>query len=247
MRLAGQNALITGGGSGIGLGIALALAREGCRVAVCGRGQKRLDEAVAEAAKSAPETPPLLARAADVGDPQSVRELFAWAAEKLGPIHILINSAGVNVVRRKLAELSLEDWDHMLRINASGAFYCMREVLPQMRQRGDGLIVNISSIAGKRASLLGGIGYTAAKFAMTGLGLTASIEEKNHGIRVTNVYPGEVETPILDQRPVPVTAEHRARILQPSDLGEAVLMIACLPPRAHIPELIIKPTSQEYT
>ena len=115
-----------------------------------------------------------------------------------------------------------------------------------MRERHDGLIVNISSIAGERLSLLGGIGYTASKFAMTALGVTAAREEAENGIRVTNVYPGEVETPILDHRPVPVSAEHRARILQPEDVAAAVVMVACLPQRAHIPELIIKPTSQDY-
>jgi NADP-dependent 3-hydroxy acid dehydrogenase YdfG len=106
--------------------------------------------------------------------------------------------------------------------------------------------VNICSIAGKRASVLGGVAYSASKFAMTALGGTVALEEGRHGIRVTTIFPGEVETPILDRRPVPVSAEHRARILQPADVADAVLMIACLPPRAHVPELIIKPTSQDY-
>jgi len=157
-----------------------------------------------------------------------------------------VNSAGVNVRRRSLAELSPEDWDTMLRVNASGAFYCTRAVLPAMRQRREGLIVNISSIAGIRSSLLGGIGYTASKFAMSAMGITAAREESQYGIRVTNVYPGEVETPILEQRPTPVSAEHRSRILQPEDVAAAVVMIACLPPRAHVSEMVIKPTSQDF-
>ncbi|HET6880850.1 MAG TPA: SDR family NAD(P)-dependent oxidoreductase, partial [Pirellulales bacterium] len=144
------------------------------------------------------------------------------------------------------AELSPEDWELMMRVNASGAFYLLRAVLPQMRERRDGLIVNISSIAGKRSSLLGGIGYTAAKFAMTATGITASREESQYGIRITNIYPGEVDTPILEHRPKPVSAEHRARILKSEDVAAAVMMVACLPPRAHVPELVIKPTSQDY-
>jgi NADP-dependent 3-hydroxy acid dehydrogenase YdfG len=122
----------------------------------------------------------------------------------------------------------------------------MRAVLPAMRQRRDGLIINISSTAGKRAALLGGVAYNASKFALSALGVTAALEEGKNGIRVSNIYPGEVDTPILERRPVPVTAEHRARILQPEDVAAAAVMIACLPPRAHVLELVIKPVTQDF-
>src|SRR5690606_34250804 len=124
-----------------------------------------------------------------------------------------------------------EDWDLLLRVNATGAYNCMRRALPGMRARRDGVIVNISSVAGLRANPLGGVAYNASKFAMSALGTTVAQEEKDRGIRISTVYPGEVETPILDKRPVPVTAEHRARILQPEDVAAAVRLIACLPPR----------------
>ena len=241
MRLAGKQALITGGGTGIGKGIALAFAAEGCRVAIAGR---RADKLQAVAAESRGK--PLLTHVADVGERQSVTQLFQWVRAEFGQVDILVNSAGINVIRRSMAELSPEDWDAMLRVNVTGAFDCIREVLPEMRTRGDGLIINISSIAGKRAALLGGVGYNASKFAMTALGTTVSLEEGKHGIRVTNIYPGEVDTPILENRPVPVSAEHRAKILQPEDVAGAAVMVACLPARAHIPELIVKPTSQAY-
>lgn len=242
MKLSGKTALVTGGATGIGLGAAVALAEEGCRVAIAGRREDKLREAAA----SYRGKPPISYHAADVGDLASVEALVAWAQRELGPLDILVNSAGVNVVRRSLAELSPEDWEKMMRINATGAFYCTRAVLPQMRERRDGLIVHISSIAGKRSSTLGGIGYSASKFAMTALGVTAGREEAQYGIRVTNIYPGEVDTPILENRPTPVSAEHRARILKPEDIAAAVVMVACLPPRAHVPELVIKPTSQDY-
>ena len=241
MRLQGKTALVTGGGSGIGLGVAVGLAEEGCRVAITGRREDVLRQAAAAHPGSR-----LLAPAADVGDAASVEALFRWTDEHLGPIDILVNSAGVNVRRRAMAELSPEDWEYILRVNASGAYYCMRAVLPSMRSRGGGLIVNISSIAGIRSSLLGGVAYTAAKFAMSALGITVGREEARHGIRVTNIYPGEVDTPILDQRPEPVSDEHKARILQPSDVAAAVVMVACLPPRANVPELVIKPASQDF-
>jgi len=242
-KLKGKTALVVGGGTGIGLGIAIALAEEGCRVVISGRREDKLREA----ASTYKGTSPLLTHAADVADPKSVEDLVQWSIKELGHVDIFVNSAGVNVLKRSMADLSIDDWEQMMRINASGAFYCMRSVLPHMRARKDGLIVNVSSISGKRASLLGGVGYSAAKFAMTALGTTAGLEEAQHNIRVTNVYPGEVDTPILEKRPVPVTAEHRARILKPEDVGIAVVMLALLPPRAHVPELVIKPTSQPYS
>ncbi|MBS0209621.1 MAG: SDR family oxidoreductase [Planctomycetes bacterium] len=242
MRLSGKTAVVTGGGSGIGLAIAEALANEGCRVAIAGRDDAKLKKA-ASAFKG---KQPLLTHAADVGDLASVERLFAWAKKELGQIDILVCSAGVNVQKRLMAELSPEDWEAMMRINATGSFYCLRTVLPEMRSRKDGLIVNISSISGKRAAILGGVGYNASKFAATALGTTVSREEGPNGIRVTNIYPGEVDTPILEQRPSPVSDEHRARILRPSDVADAVLMVACLPPRAHVAEIVIKPTWQDY-
>jgi NADP-dependent 3-hydroxy acid dehydrogenase YdfG len=145
-----------------------------------------------------------------------------------------------------MAEMRPEQWDQVLAANATGAYNCTHAVLPQMRARRDGLIINISSIAGKRASALGGVAYAASKFAMAALGTAVANEENKNGIRVTNVYPGEVNTPILDNRPTPVSDEHKAAILQPEDVAALVVTIACLPPRAHVAELIIKPTRQEY-
>src|SRR5262249_28399883 len=97
-----------------------------------------------------------------------------------------------------------------------------------------------------RAALLGGVAYNASKFAMTALGTSVALEEGKNGIRVTNIFPGEVNTPILERRPLPVTPEHRARILQPGAVGEAAVMVAALPCRAHVLELIIKPANQDY-
>ncbi|MCE9605875.1 MAG: SDR family oxidoreductase [Planctomycetia bacterium] len=239
MTLTGKTALVTGGGTGIGLGIAQALAGEGCRVIVSGRREETLKQAAATMQGASYRT-------VDVGDWPSVEAMFASVHKEFGPLDILVNSAGTNTARRTLGELSLEDWDAMMKINCYGSFYCLRAAVPEMIKRKDGLIVNINSVSGIRAGLLGGIGYNASKFAVTGLGITAAQEVAEHGIRVTNVYPGEVDTPILEKRPKPVTAEHRARILKPEDVGAAVLMICKLPPRAHIPELTIKPIGQMY-
>jgi NAD(P)-dependent dehydrogenase (short-subunit alcohol dehydrogenase family) len=181
----------------------------------------------------------------DVADRESVSRLFAWA-ENLGPIDILVNSAGVNIKTRSMSEMTPGQWDQVLAVNATGAYNCLHAVLPQMRERGDGLIVNISSVAGKRSSMLGGVAYCASKFAMTALGTAAGLEEGRNGIRVTNIYPGEVDTPILEHRPKPVSDEHRARCLRPEDVATMVVAVAKLPPLAHVPELVIKPVWQDY-
>jgi NADP-dependent 3-hydroxy acid dehydrogenase YdfG len=242
MKLDGRSAIVTGGGTGIGLAVSRALASEGCRVAVTGRREETL-RAAAEAWRGHGA---LVAHAVDVADRASVAALMDWANDALGPIDILVNNAGINIRKRTMAELIPEDWDRIVQVIATGAYNCLHAVLPEMRSRGDGLIVNICSIAGKRASPLGGVAYTAAKFAQAALGACVALEVGECGVRVSNIFPGEVDTPLLADRPVPVREEHRARILQPEDVAAAVLMIACLPPRAHVAELIIKPTVQAY-
>jgi NAD(P)-dependent dehydrogenase (short-subunit alcohol dehydrogenase family) len=242
MKLAGKTAVVTGGGSGIGAGAALAMAAEGCRVVISGRHVDKLRE-VAGRHKGSPA---IEVHEVDVADRANVNELFAWVAERVGPVHILVNSAGTNIKNRMMANMVPEDWDRVLAINATGAFNCMQAVLPQMRERRDGLIVNICSTSGKRAWKLGGVAYSASKFAMSALSTAAGNEEAANGIRVTSICPGEVDTPILDNRPKPVTAEQRAKMLQPGDVAAAVMLVATLPPRAHVVEMIIKPIVQEF-
>jgi len=240
--LTNKTAVVTGGGTGIGAAIALALASEGCHVVITGR---REDKLRATASQFSGE-PRILVHAADVSERDAARQLIEWATQQLGRVDILVNAAGINVVNRTMSALDPADWDKLMQVNATGAYNTMYFTLPQMRERKDGLIINIVSIAGLRASPLGGVAYSASKFAMASLGTCVALEEKDNGIRVTNIHPGEVETPILDARPVPVSKEHRARILQPEDVAAAAVMIARLPPRAHVQDLVIKPTSQAF-
>jgi NAD(P)-dependent dehydrogenase (short-subunit alcohol dehydrogenase family) len=242
MKLKDKTALVTGGGTGIGLAIAETLSREGCRVAISGRRESKLRESLAHWQGAAPP----LVHPVDVSDRASVDALFRWATEQLGRIDILVTSAGVNYPKRTMADMAPETWDQTMAINATGVYNCVRAVLPQMRERHDGLIVIISSVSGKRSSMLGGVAYCASKFAATALSTAVALEEAKNGIRVTNILPGEVDTPILEGRPVLPTAEHRARMLLPQDVADAVLMVACLPPRANVAELLIKPTAQDY-
>jgi len=130
--------------------------------------------------------------------------------------------------------------------NVDGAFFCTHAVIPTMKKQGDGLIINISSVAAKRGLPLAGAAYCASKAAMSAMGSTISAELYQFGIRVANMSLGEVNTPILDQRTVPPPPEKRVLMLQPEDIADVALLIAKLPPRAHIPEMVIKPTIQDF-
>lgn len=240
--LATLRVLVTGGGSGMGLAIAQAMAADGSHVVIAGRR----GDVLQEAAESWTGKVPLRYQTVDVSDRVSVHLLVDWTLATLGGLDVLVNAAGVNVPNRSMATTRPAEWDQLMAINATGAFNCIYAVLPHFRTQQNGLIFNISSTAGKRASEVGGIAYSASKFAMTGLGTAVSLEESQHGIRVTNIYPGEVDTPLLRFRPAPVDAAHRARMLQPDDVGMLVAALARLPPHVHVPELVIKPLAQPY-
>lgn len=241
-KLANKVAVITGGGSGVGKAAAALFLQEGARVVIAGRDAAKLAAAAAELNAG----PALRTQPTDVTKASECQRLIEAANAAFGRVDILVNNAGANIKGRTLRELTPESWDMMIRTNLDGAFYCTSAVLPQMFERKDGVIVNVVSIAGKRANPLGGAAYVAAKFAMGGLGMVLSNEEKDSGVRVSNIYPGEIDTPILVARPKPVTDEQRAVILKAEDVAEAILFVAALHPRVSIPELVIKPTVQMY-
>ena len=241
-QLPGKKVAVIGGGTGIGAGIARELAMAGATVTVGGRRREPL-EALSENTSSPVK---IRVHTIDVADNATIEAFFRDFRDNVGEVDILVNSAGINIVKRTMAEMDPDEWDRVLRINATGAYRCMHQVLPAMRDRRDGLVVNISSVAGKRAISLGGVVYCASKFAMTAMGTAVANEVRHEGVRITNVYPGEVNTPILDNRPVPVSQEHKESILQPEDIAGIVLSICMLPPRACVPEIVIKPTTQEW-
>ena len=229
--------LVVGGGSGIGLAIGVAFAREGSRVVLAARTAASLD-----AAKKLPDVgTSLLTKTCDAANRAQVAELIAWTTQHAGPIDVLVYCAGVNVPKRTFAEINPEDFDRVMSINATGAFNCMHATLPAMRARKNGLIINVVSIGGLRTLQLAGLPYTASKFAQGAIGTFANLESLPDGVRVTNLYPGETETPILDKRPVPPSAEQRSRMLQPEDVAAMAIAVAKLPPRAVVPEIVITP------
>ncbi|MFO0890488.1 MAG: SDR family oxidoreductase [Isosphaeraceae bacterium] len=236
-------ALVSGAGSGIGRGIAGALDALGMRLALIGRDPGKLEQTRSGLEKGGATA---LALPCDVSEEGSVREVVDRVLAEFGSIDVLVCNAGTNVRNRSLAALTPEDWQKMLDVNLTGAFNLIHHVLPGMRQRRSGLVVQICSISGIRASTLGGAGYSASKFGQSALGLCLGREEGANGIRSTVIYPGEVNTPILDARPVPVGQERREVILQPEDIAAAVRFLVQLHPRARVPELVITPTVDDF-
>ena len=240
MSLEGKVALITGGGSGVGAAIARQFAAAGAQVVVVGRRLEQLQatcDAIGAGARPA---------VADVVDRVQVQALVDQTMQALGRIDILVNNAGVNIPSRQLEQLASEDWDQLMTVNATGAFNMIQAVLPHMRAQHDGLVISISSISGRRASSLAGAAYSASKHALNALSKVVGQEEERNGIRATIISPGDINTPLLDKRPVAVSAEQRARILQPDDVAAAALFVAELPAHVSVPELIIKPVGQSY-
>jgi NAD(P)-dependent dehydrogenase (short-subunit alcohol dehydrogenase family) len=236
--LAGKVAWITGGGSGIGLAGAIELQKLGATVVISGRTQATLKEALKQVKAESV--------LCDVAQKDQVAKAAAEIHERHGRVDILVNSAGINSPKRSFRDVSIEGWDQIVAVNLSGLFYCVQAVLPGMRARKDGLIVNIASWAGRYASVLTGPGYNATKRAVIALTESINLEECANGVRATSVLPGEAATPILEKRPVPPTPEVRAKMLQPEDLGRTLAFIATLPPRACINELIISPTWNRF-
>jgi NADP-dependent 3-hydroxy acid dehydrogenase YdfG len=239
-NLKNQSVLITGGGSGIGLAAAKLFLEQGARVAITGRDAVKL----AKAAKALGGN--VLHQAADVGEPDQVQALVDKVIQTHGSLDVLVNNAGANARERSMREMTPERWRKLVSANMDGAFHCVLAAMPHMIERKKGLIINVNSISGKRASPLGGIAYVAAKFGLRGFAMGLAAEEKTSGIRVSTIYPGEVDTPILENRPQPVSDEHRARILKAEDVAEAILFVAGLPERVVIPELVITPAGYTY-
>ena len=235
-ELTGKVAWITGAGCGIGEAGAIELARAGMQVVLSGR---RTDVAndVAGRIGAAAIVEPL-----DVADKDAVQTVAHRILDRFGRIDVLVNSAGLNVKQRNWHHITLEDWDKVIRVDLDGAFYCSKAVLPKMIEQRDGLIINISSWAGRFVSIVTGPAYTAAKHAMNAMTESLNMEAGVHGVRACALCPGEVATPILDNRPIPVSVEDKANMVQSEDCGEIIRFLAALPPHVCINELTVSPT-----
>jgi NAD(P)-dependent dehydrogenase (short-subunit alcohol dehydrogenase family) len=237
--LKGKVAWITGAGTGIGLAGAQALAAAGAIVVMSGRRKEVL---APEAEKIRIKGGAADVEALDVSDARAVKKTADAILARHGRIDILVNSAGLNVPNRYWKNQTVEGWNEVIGINLDGSFYTTQAVIPSMRAKKDGLIINVSSWSGVYHPKLTGAAYNASKHAVIAMTETINMEECTSGIRACSVCPAEVATPIMDKRPIPPSAEDRARMLQPEDLGNTIRFIAEMPPHVCINQVIISPT-----
>jgi 3-oxoacyl-[acyl-carrier protein] reductase len=177
-------------------------------------------------------------RPADVGNPDDVDRMVAEVEGQLGPVDVLVNNAGV-LIGKKLEDLTLADWDVTMATNVRSLFLVIRRVLPGMRERRQGTIVNVASVSGK-FGFVGGTAYAASKHAVMGFSRSLMLETRRDGVRVVAVCPGSVATAMLQDQPL--LRSDPARILQPEDVAESILLAVRLPARALVNELEIRPT-----
>ena len=229
-------ALVTGATEGIGRALAFALGKAGWSVGVCARTADKVTELLRDLAAADVTSAGI---PCDVSDADQVEALMAHVVERLGPIDALVNNAGV-LYGKPAMDLSVEEWDRTFAVNVRALFLTSRVVIPSMRERGAGSIVNIASLAG-RNGFAGGTAYSASKHAVLGFSKSLMMEERKNGIRVIAVCPGSVATPMLaDQPMLPVNAD---RILQPEDVANTIVAALELPARALVSELDIRPTN----
>jgi NADP-dependent 3-hydroxy acid dehydrogenase YdfG len=233
-----KTCVITGAGSGVGQALALKLANQGWRVAIIGRRAEALQETIQLAGANASG---ITHQVCDVGDAAAVAAMGKLVLAELGEVNVLVNAAGTNAPKRALEVLSLEDYHAMIATNLNGAYYCTQAFLPQMRARKSGTVVNIVSDAGKQASPKAGPGYVMSKFGMAGLTQSINAEERANGIRACAIFPGDINTPLLDKRPAPPDAAARARMMRPEDVADCAAFCINLPEHVVVEEMLVRP------
>ena len=229
-------ALVTGATEGIGRATALALGRAGYRVGICSRTIEKVEATLAELRAQGVTA---AGAAADVADPDQVRHLVDQVRGTLGEIDVLVNNAGV-LIARPIEELTLEDWDVTMATNLRSLYLTTRLVLPGMRTRRQGTIVNVASLAG-RNGFVGGSAYSASKHAVLGFSRSLMLEVRKDNVRVIAICPGSVATGMLRDQAM-LKPDHE-RILRPEDVAASILHVLALPTGALVSELDIRPTN----
>jgi len=233
-----KTAVITGAGSGVGQATALKLAQQDWRVAILGRRAEALQETIRQAGSHASR---ITHHVCDISDPAAVVAMGKRVLAELGEVEVLVNAAGTNAPRRSLEILSLEDYHAMIATNLNGAYYCVQAFLPQMRARKSGTIINIVSDAGKQASPKAGPAYVMSKFGLAGLTQSINAEERANGVRACAIFPGDIDTPLLDRRPHPPDAAARARMMRAEDVAECAVFCINLPQNVIVEEMLVRP------
>ncbi|MGF1542438.1 MAG: SDR family oxidoreductase [Pleurocapsa sp.] len=229
-------AVVTGASSGIGKATALAFAESGISLALVSRSPDKL-QAVAESAKELgveAKAYPL-----DLAKIEQVKAEIQAIADDFGGINILVNNAGMGYTN-SLEDTSLADWQQVLDLNLTSVFQCIQGILPHMRDRSGGTIINVASIAAKNAFPDWGA-YSVSKAALVALGKALAVEERANGIRVVNIFPGAVNTPIWDTNTVKADLNRQA-MLTPEIIASSILHTVLLPSQAVVEEMTVMPS-----
>jgi NADP-dependent 3-hydroxy acid dehydrogenase YdfG len=244
--LDGRVAAITGASSGIGESIALAFARQGAAVALGARRKDRLDDL---AGRIEADGGRALALEADVADESSARVFVEGAHSELGGLDVLVNNAGVMLLG-PVQGADTEEWRRMVDVNILGLLYCTHVALPIMRDAGGGDIVNVSSVAGRQATL-GAAVYNLTKWGVTGFSEALRQEGVHVGVRVTCVEPGFVDTELQGHNTNPMVKkatedmrEKIGKVLEADDIANAVVYAVSQPRHVSINEVLVRPTGQ---
>ena len=233
-------AVVTGAGSGVGRATALKFANEGWYVALLGRRKDALAETIAQVSASSRKR--LAALPCDLGQLESIDQTTKEILRLFERVDVLVNAAGNNIPQRSLRELSRADYTAVMDANINGAFHLVQAFLPVMRKQGGGTVVNIGSEAGRLASAKAGAAYVISKFGLTGFTQAINAEERPNGIRACCIFPGDINTPLLNKRPTPPPPEARTQMMQPEDVAACVWFAATLPSRVTVEEILVRPT-----
>jgi NAD(P)-dependent dehydrogenase (short-subunit alcohol dehydrogenase family) len=231
-----STALITGATEGIGRATVFALGRAGYRVGVCARTESKVGSLVAELKREGIEA---AGAAADVGNPNQAEHAVEEVSRALGDIEVLVNNAGI-LIAKPFEDLTLEDWDATMTTNVRSLFLMTRAVLPAMRRRRRGTVVNVASLAA-RQGFAGGTAYTASKHAVLGFSRSLMLEARKDNVRIITICPGSVDTRMMQDQPMLKVDPNR--ILQPEDVAATILHAVSLPDRALVSELDLRPTN----
>jgi NADP-dependent 3-hydroxy acid dehydrogenase YdfG len=239
MDLQDQVCIISGAGSGIGRATALRMAQDGANLALIGRTENKLRSVQAEIVTRGGKA---TIHALDIANVEATQAMVEKVLAAFGKIDVLVNNAGDISFHRRLLETTLEDIHLAFNSNVTGTIVLTQAVVPQMLEAHSGTIINISSIVGAMPSQTSGVSYSAAKAAVINFTHYLNREFANTGIRACVVLPGEVDTPFLNKRPNPPASDVRAMMVAAEDVAEAISLMARLPQRAMIQELVIRPT-----
>lgn len=230
--LAGKKAIVTGGTRGIGYAIARMLLERGAEVAICGRSEDGVRQAIGKLGRETGKSPQ--GRVCDVTDAGSIGKFFAFTDDVWGKLDILVNNAGIGIFR-SVGDMSASEWQKTIDTNLTGVFHFCHLAVERFRRSGGGFVVNVSSLAG-RNPFAGGAAYNASKFGLNGFTEALMLDHRNENVRVCSVMPGSVSTEFSGK------AAMAAWKIQPEDIAEVVRTVLEMPERTMVSRVEIRPS-----